>query len=373
MKESAVLNLIQVRTSQDGDYRTRVNSSGRKYLSLTLACWSLTRLDYATMTIRIGLIGCGEHSEIGHAIPLARYAAAHPGSIALAAACDLRQERAEMFCQKYGFVRAYQDADEMRAKDQLDVCIAVTPVERIAEIGIKLLQAKMPCVVEKPLGATISEVRGLLDAARATGTVNMVSVNRRFMPLLVRGMEWAKAAGALRYVRSTMLRHARTEPDFLRQTAIHALDTVRFIAGNASAFEIRQLDIMPPHWYAIDLQFESGVRGRIDVLPTAGMREETYELFGEGYRSVITCPFALQRSLRCYRENRLVLEEIPGSDTPEDVIHGFYGEVVALVQALANKQRPKPSIEDVFLSVELCFQIADRAESKSGSPPLASP
>jgi len=314
------------------------------------------------MTIRIGLIGCGEHSEIGHAIPLARYAASHPGSIALVAACDLRRERAEMFRQKHDFVRAYQDADEMLAKEQLDVCIAVTPVERIAEIGIKLLKAKMPCVVEKPLGNTIGEVRTLLEVASATNTTNMVSVNRRFMPLLVQGMEWAATAGALRYVRSIMLRHARIEPEFLRQTAIHALDAVRFIAGNVSAFEIRRLHAMPPPWYAIDLQFESGVQGRIDVLPTAGMLEETYELIGDGFRSVVTSPFGPRRSLRCYQENRLVLEEIAGSDTPEDVINGFYGEVVELVRALTNQQEPRPSIEDVFPSVELCFEIANRAE-----------
>jgi predicted dehydrogenase len=49
------------------------------------------------MNIRLGLIGCGEHSEMGHAIPLARYVATHPGAITLAAACDLRQERAELF------------------------------------------------------------------------------------------------------------------------------------------------------------------------------------------------------------------------------------------------------------------------------------
>jgi predicted dehydrogenase len=319
------------------------------------------------MTIRIGLIGCGEHSEIGHAIPLARYAAAHPGSIALAAACDLKRERAEMFCQQYDFVRAYQDGDEMLAKEQLDVCIAVTPVRRIAEIGIKLLQAKMPCVVEKPLGASMSEVQGLLDTARATRTINMVSVNRRFMPLLVQGMEWAKASGRLRYLRGTMLRHARTEPEFLLQTAIHALDTVRFIAGNVSAFEIRHLHAMPPQWYAIDLQFESGVQGRIDVLPTAGMLEETYELIGDGFRAVITSPFGPQRSLRCYQEDRVVLEEIAGTDTPEDVINGFYGEVVELVWALTSHQRPRPSIEDVFPSVGLCFEIANRAQERQPS------
>jgi predicted dehydrogenase len=314
------------------------------------------------MSIRLGLIGCGEHSEIGHAIPLARYAATHPETIVLAAACDLRRERAEMFCHKYGFARTYQQADDMLANEHLDACIAVVPVERISEIGMKLLQAKMPCVVEKPLGTTLAEARRLLEAAKTTGTTNMVSVNRRFMPLLNRGIEWAKAPGTLRYLHCAMLRHARTEQDFLRFTAIHAVDTMRFIGGEVSASEIRSLTPTASHWYAIDLQFENGVQGRIDVLPTAGLVEETYELFGDGFRAVITSPFGPQRLLRCYQENRLVLEEIAGSETPEDVTQGFYGETSELIAALSHGRRPKPSIEDVLPSVELCFQLADRAE-----------
>ncbi len=339
----------------------------RENYRVTLANRNQTRLDYATMSIRLGLIGCGEHSEIGHAIPLARYAAMHPETIVLAAACDLRRERAEMFCQKYGFARPYYQADDMLAKERPDVCIAVVPVEHISGIGIKLLRANMPCVVEKPLGTTIAEALRLLEAAKATGTTNMVSVNRRFMPLLNRGMEWAKAAGTLRYVHCAMLRHARSEPDFLRFTAIHAVDTMRFIGGEVRASQIRALTPAPPHWYAIDLQFENDVQGRIDVLPTAGLVEETYQLFGDGFRAVITSPFGPQRSLRCYRENQLVLEEIVGNQTPEDVTQGFYGETAALIEGLSDGKRPKPSIEDVFPSVELCFQLADRAEKNAST------
>ncbi|OLE14716.1 MAG: hypothetical protein AUG89_00720 [Acidobacteria bacterium 13_1_20CM_4_56_7] len=302
--------------------------------------WNRTQLDYATMSIRLGLMGCGEHSEFGHAIPLARYAATYPETIVLAAACDLRAERAEMFCQKYGFARAYQ-------------------------IGIKLLQANMPCVLEKPLGVSVADVRQLLEAAKKTRTTNMVSVNRRFMPFLNRGMKWAEAAGKVHYVYCAMLRHARREPEFLRFTAIHALDTMRFIGGEIRASEIRSVGLAPSRWYDIHLQFENGVQGRIDVLPTAGMAEERYELFGHDFRVVITSPFGPQRSLRCYRETRLMVEETAGNETPEDVIQGFYGEVSELVQALSNGRRPKPSIEDIFPSIELCFQLADRAEKKN--------
>jgi hypothetical protein len=97
------------------------------------------------------------------------------------------------------------------------------------------------------------------------------------------------------------------------------------------------------------------------------MLEETYELIGDGFRAVITSPFGPQRSLRCYQEDRVVLEEIAGTDTPEDVINGFYGEVVELVWALTSHQRPRPSIEDVFPSVGLCFEIANRAQERQPS------
>src|SRR5690349_3216291 len=163
--------------------------------------------------IRIGLIGCGEHSEIGHATPLARYKAAHANEIELATVCDLKLERAKSFCSKYGFVNAYPDFDEMLSRHDLDGCIAVVPLDHIAAVSIRLLEARMPCVVEKPLATSIAELERLVDVSRTTRTPNMVSVNRRFMPLLNRAIAWSQEAGDLRYIRCTMTRHARTESD----------------------------------------------------------------------------------------------------------------------------------------------------------------
>ena len=314
------------------------------------------------MSVRIGLLGCGEHSEIGHAVPLARYSAEHPGAVVLVAACDLRRERAELFCQKYGFKRAHSDMGDMLQKEKLDVCIAVIPVESIPSVGIRLLQARVPCVLEKPLGPSPAEVEKLRDAARATNTINMVSVNRRFMPLLKQGVEWSKSAGPLRYLRATMLRHERTEPDFLGFTAIHALDTVRFIAGDFASTDIRAITPATPYSYVIDIRFEAGIMGRIDVLPTSGMVEETYELTGDGFRCVVTSPFGPHRFVRCYQQNRLVHEGI-ADNQPEDVIFGFYGEAVELVEAFIQGRRPKPTIEDIFPSVQACFELVQRVES----------
>jgi predicted dehydrogenase len=315
--------------------------------------------------IRLGLIGCGEHSEIGHAVPLARYRAAHPGGIELAAACDLRIDRAQDFCRRYGFANAYSDADEMLAAERFDGCIAVVPVDKISEVGIKLLRSHVPCVVEKPLGVSLTEVKQLLDTALATQTPAMVSVNRRFMPYLNRAIKWTRSAGVLRYVRCTLARHARREPDFLWTTAVHTVDALRHIAGEVTDAKMQTLKSHgePGQWYAIDLRFESGVVGRIDVLPTAGMLEETYELIGEGFRATVTCPFGPERGWRCFQDNRVVSKETAPDDMAEDILNGCYDEGTEFIRALTMKDTPRPSMEDVFPSVEICFTLAKNANN----------
>ncbi len=319
--------------------------------------------------IRLGLIGCGEHSEGGHAIPLARYKAAHPDEIELTAACDLNLERAQLFCRQHGFLNSYRDVNEMLERHKLDGCIAVVPVERISELGIQLLTQAIPCAVEKPLGASLAEGKALLAAAQATNTLNMVSVNRRFMPFLNRALEWTRTAGSLRYVRGVMSRHERREPEFLWATAVHAVDALRHIAGNVADAKIRVLGNAgrSTEWYAINFTFENGVSGRFDVLPTAGMLEETYELIGEGFRASVTCPFGPERGLRCFRENRLVLAEAASENIPEDVLNGCYDEAAEFIRALTRKEPARPSIEEVFPSVELCWEMIKTLDENAGN------
>jgi myo-inositol 2-dehydrogenase / D-chiro-inositol 1-dehydrogenase len=319
--------------------------------------------------IRLGLIGCGEHSESGHAIPLARYKSAHPSEIELTAVCDLRLERSALFCREYGFMNAYHDVDEMLARHHLDGCIAVVPVERISELGIKLLRLGIPCVVEKPLGASLEEGKALLDAAHVTRTTNMVSVNRRFMPFLTQAREWARTAGTLRYVKCVMTRHARRESEFLWATAIHGIDALRHIAGDVDDAKIRVLGPASgmPEWYAVDIRFKNGVSGRLDVLPTAGILEETYELIGEGFRVVVTSPFGPDRGLRCFRENRLELVKSVSEGLPEDVISGCYDEASEFISALRAMRHAHPTIEEVFPSVELCLAFTKTLEQMRAS------
>ena len=162
-----------------------------------------------------------------------------------------------------------------------------------------------------------------------------------------------------------MARHARREPEFLCATAVHAVDALRYIAGEVTDSKIHVLGNADsnPEWYAIDFKFGSGVSGRLDVLPTAGLLEETYELIGDGFRAIVTSPFGPERGLRCFRDNRLEVVEAASDNKPEDVINGCFDEAAEFIRALTTKTPVRPSIEEVFPSVELCMRMAESLES----------
>ncbi len=306
--------------------------------------------------IRIALAGCGEHSRTSHAAPLARYAALHPEEIKLVAACDLNAARAKEFCQSFGFLRDYDNLDQMLQAEKPDACVCVMPIEKIVEVGIKLLQHQIPCVIEKPLGTSLDEIERLAQVAQETQTPHMISVNRRFMPYLNQARAWMQERGPLRYVRATQVRHQRSEADFIWSTAIHALDALRYIAGEVDEFEVT----MPEKsmWYLIELKFKSGSIGRVEILPTAGMVEESYELFAEGCRARVTAGSGTQRSLECWQDGKLTVEAHAGEDEPEDLRNGSYQEVEEFVRSLRTGKHPKPSIEDIVPSARISFAIA---------------
>ncbi|PWT91066.1 MAG: hypothetical protein C5B55_08685 [Blastocatellia bacterium] len=311
--------------------------------------------------IRIALTGCGEHSRSSHAAPLARYAAQHPGELELVAACDLNNDRATEFCQSFGFARPYTDLDEMLDIEKVDACVCVMPMEQIVQMGIKLLERRIPCVIEKPLGTSIAEAERLSMAASETETPHMVSVNRRFMPYLNQVRSWMNEVGPPRYAKAVQVRHSRNEPDFIWSTGIHVIDALRYMVGDIESFEVnvQTSDTNSAVWYVISFQFKSGARGHVEILPTAGMVEESYEFLGERFRARVTAGTGTQRSLQSWHDDQLVAEARTDEDEPEDLRNGSYQEVEQFVRALQRGTRPRPEIKDVLPSARICFAIAD--------------
>lgn len=302
--------------------------------------------------LNVALIGGGSHSRENHLPALARYAALHPEAIMLAAFCDRNPAVAEAIGRQYGFARTYTDVARMLADEALDACIAITPIDATLAVTRTVLAAGVPLLLEKPPGATVAEAKEIA----ALGGRAMVSVNRRFDPAL-RAADAARAGRPIQIVRASMLRHARTEPDFFTGTAIHAVDAVRFLAGDVASFraEVRSVDGV--RWYRAALEFTSGAKGSLDVLPTCGAVAETYELLGDGYRILATAGGIDSGEVHVWEAGQLVRSEAIAQQEPTYVKNGAYGETVAFLDALRDGRPLWPTPADILPSVELCHAI----------------
>jgi predicted dehydrogenase len=305
---------------------------------------------------KIVVVGAGSHSQGNHLPSLARYLTEHPGQIELAGLCDLRREHAIEMAAEYGFARAYVDLDKMLREVQPDGCVAVTPIPVTREVGTRIVEAGVPLLMEKPPGATAAEARQIVALVRQRGAHVMISMNRRFDPALQMALEWW-GDRPLHYVRGTIVRVGRREPEFFYGTAIHPLDTLREIAGDVGDFSVTERQDGEVRWYAVRLDFAEGAAGALEVLPTAGSMGEFYELYGSGCRALVRVGGPDTGEVHCWEGGERVLKENPTLGEPTFVRNGTYAETTAFIQSLNGKRPVHPTPAAVLQTVELCEQI----------------
>jgi predicted dehydrogenase len=305
---------------------------------------------------KLVIIGAGSHSQGNHLPSLARYVRERPGQIELAGLCDLQRGHAVEMAAKYGFTRAYVDLDEMLREAEPDGCVAVTPIPVTSKVATRVIQTGMPLLMEKPPGATVAEARQIVELVRQTGAHVMVSMNRRFDPALRVALKWW-GDRPLHYVRGTIVRVNRREPEFFYGTAIHPLDALREIAGDVSDVSVDERREGEVRWYNVRFAFERGAAGTLEVLPTAGGMAEAYELYGPGCRALVRVGGPDTGQVCCWEDGQLVVDENPTAGEPTFVRNGTYAETTAFIESLDGSRPVHPTPIEVLQTVELCEQI----------------
>ena len=302
--------------------------------------------------LKIVVLGAGEHSTRLHLPALARYVSLCPGEVELAALCDLRRDHAVEMAARFGFSRIYTDVDEMLTKERPDGFIAITPWEITADITRRAIAAGIPVLMEKPIAQTIAQAKQLVALAEKARARVMVSMNRRFAPSIC-ALLACKPDRPLSYLRASIIRICRTESCFWT-TAIHPIDTMRHIAGDVNTHSVEVRSVDGTNWYFMRLVFASGAMGMLEVIPTAGMQEESYELYGANYRAVATLGVGTQ----CWEHGKRIFFEQPAKPTePECIANGTYGETVEFISALKEKRAPRASMAEVLQSMELSLSM----------------
>jgi len=154
------------------------------------------------------------------------------------------------------------------------------------------MEAGIPTLLEKPPGKDSTEARKLVEVADRTGTLNIVAFNRRHSPRAGRAKEFL-AGRKIRTASARMLRFHRWEKGFVIGTAIHAIDTLRYLAG-----DVMEVDTVSGE--ASDgkggtnlvsaFKYASGAVGQLTVQTACGVSDEQYEIHAEDVSAFIVMP-----------------------------------------------------------------------------------
>lgn len=201
-------------------------------------------------------------------------------TLCLRGICSLDTEAARRIAADYGFERVYPDLAALVADPEVDAVAVIVGPGPLASVIEPLLAKNVPILTEKPPGPT-SEVTERL--AQRTTVPHIVAFNRRFAPMNVRFKQRAGAVAKPFFVEGRFYRHNRVEAGFVRETGIHLLNLMTFCFGPVARLHARAL----PHpsaptsnWIA-ELEFASGLAGRIQIFPSSGRHSEEIELHSE--------------------------------------------------------------------------------------------
>jgi len=316
------------------------------------------------MAFRIAVIGCGWVSTACHGQAYEKYSMTNP-DVELAACCDLDDEKAEKFRDRFGFQRSYREFRRMLDVEKPDaVCLSV-PEKLICPIGCTILEEGYPLLCEKPPGLCLDDIDRLIASAKKSGVVHQVAFNRRFIPLINK-LKRQLDRRAIDYVQYDFHRIGRLNEDFTT-TVIHAIDTVRYIL-NSDFQDVRfhYLESNPGRLnYILEGVLVCGTALRICVFPASGVNIERVTAHAPDSTWFLACNNGLDAPgwLRFYEKGRLA-EEINGSEfsgTEEDfILNGFFAEDSTFFDAVRAGKQSENDFKSTRQSVEIMQCLRER-------------
>jgi len=322
--------------------------------------------------LRVGVLGVGSLGQ-HHARILANLGGAH-----LVGVLDPNEQQAAMIAAKHG-CKVFGDLAEMKAN--VDAVSIVTPTRFHCGTAVEFLATGIPCMVEKPLAATVAEARWILNTAKKAGTLLQVGHIERFNP----GFEAVERSK----LRPKYIEGQRLAPfsgraldvGVVMDLMIHDLDLV--LALNRSpvvSIDALGVSVFGKHedMANVRLHFANGCVATLTASRVHPQAVRTMNLFGaEGYAGI---DFGKKSAhlvqptiaLRCGEPDVRALDA-PAMAKFKDDLHGVHlesthvtplttmdqltAELTDFVEAARTGRQPKVTGEDGLAAVELAHSV----------------
>ncbi|HOP54671.1 MAG TPA: Gfo/Idh/MocA family oxidoreductase, partial [Bacillota bacterium] len=107
----------------------------------------------------------------------------------LVAVCDIIEEKAQAFADKYGVEHVYKYYEDMFKRGDIDVVCVCTPSGNHGEVTIAAAEAGIHVLCEKPIEITDEKLTAMIDACRKHGVKLGGIFQRRTLPAAIKTRE----------------------------------------------------------------------------------------------------------------------------------------------------------------------------------------
>ena len=125
--------------------------------------------------LRVGIIGAGAITQVGHLPVLRKLKAVEIGAI-----CDSDFPKARALAARAGIPDAFEDMEELLRAESLEAVVICTPNHLHEPHVIAALSAGLHVLVERPLALSVASAQRILKESQKRDRLVMVGLNHRY-------------------------------------------------------------------------------------------------------------------------------------------------------------------------------------------------
>jgi len=294
--------------------------------------------------IRIALIGLGSIAQKAYLPILVNHSKVDP------ILCTRNTFTLSKLSNQFRIAKSYSNLDEL-IRTRPDAAMVHSSTESHVFIISKLLKAKIPVFVDKPLSYSLEDSQRILDLASKNKMPLYLGFNRRFAPLIKSlsakinpiQISWQKNRVDL----------AGNPRIFIFDDFIHVIDSLRFL-GTGSIHNINVVSrVKNEKLENIQVQWQQGetlLMGGMNRI--SGITEERIEYFTKGNKWEIN---NLDSGTHFTKGEENILK----FDNWESTLHkrGFVNMIEDWINVLQERTYDPEAIEDIWETHQLCETI----------------
>jgi predicted dehydrogenase len=319
--------------------------------------------------VRLGWIGCGQHSKRDLLIEVVNLKSVHKTVI-----CDLNNDVVQACAVQFGFNQFYSDYVEMFEKESLDAVVIVGPPQLHENAAEEALKRGIHVFCEKPVSLSSSTIKKLSELAHEKKCKTQVGHFLRYAPAIVelRSNLNNQLLGKPTSFTGTYHTYGpwelRTEwnstsllETYLYVQGIHLIDLVEHVLGPIksiqSAYSISETNRIS---VSCLVELQSGINGTLELSSSAPSWSTTFTILTDKQLEVSVengTKYSIKKKADDAKSPLQLVHQDFGGGYGLNYPNGYLAQLQAFIDSIIYDQNSYPDLHQAFSTTKWIEQI----------------